>query len=135
MSAGDGSVSTQVKEDIAELGIKAAGVGEAIATSPINFSGRAEKALINLGVDGFKSRKAFDLWGLLAAHPARADLAAHEAELKGLLKELAAPGLKLDEGIEAQKTAHHRFARRDRSGRLQISARRRQRRTAERDQP
>ena len=29
---------------------------------------------------------------------------AHEAELKGLLKELAAPGLKLDEGIEAQKT-------------------------------
>ena len=73
-------------------------------TPPINFSGRAEKALINLGVDGFKSRKAFDLWGLLAAHPARADLAAHEAELKGLLKELAAPGLKLDEGIEAQKT-------------------------------
>ena len=63
-----------------------------------------EKALISLGVDGFKSRKAFDLWGLLAAHPARADLASHEAELKGLLKELAAPGLKLDEGIEAQKT-------------------------------
>ena len=71
---------------------------------PVNFSGRAEKALISLGVDGFKSRKAFDLWGLLAAHPVRADLAAHEAELKGLLKDLAAPGLKLDEGIEAQKT-------------------------------
>ena len=99
---GDGSVSTQVKEEIAELGLKATGAGE--DNSPINFSGRAEKALINLGVDGFKSRKAFDLWGLLAAHPARADLAAHEAELKGLLKELAAPGLKFDEGIEAQKT-------------------------------
>ena len=99
---GDGSVSTQVKEEIAELGLKAAGAGENDA--PINFSGRAEKALINLGVDGFKSRKAFDLWGLFAAHPARADLATHEAELKGLLKELAAPGLKLGEGIEAQKT-------------------------------
>jgi hypothetical protein len=98
----DGSVSTQVKEEIAELGVKAAGTGE--NESPINFSGRVEKALINLGVDGFKSRKAFDLWSLIAAHPARADLAAHEAELKGLLKELAAPGLKLDEGIEAQKT-------------------------------
>ena len=73
-------------------------------TAPVNFSGRVEKALIDLGVDGFKSRKAFDLWGLLAAHPARADLAAHEAELKGLLKELAAPGLKFDEGIDAQKT-------------------------------
>jgi hypothetical protein len=98
---GDGSVSTQVKEEIAELGLKAAGTGE--NDSPINFSGRAEKALINLGVDGFKSRKAFDLWSLLAAHPARADLAAHEAELKDLLKELAAPGLKLEEGLEAQK--------------------------------
>ncbi|MGB7976202.1 MAG: hypothetical protein WCF81_18075 [Roseiarcus sp.] len=104
--AGDGSVSTQVKEDIAELGLKAvgSGEGEGDAAAPINFSGRADKALISLGVEGFKSRKAFDLWGLLAAHPARADLAAHEAELKGLLKELAAPGLKLDEGIEAQKT-------------------------------
>ena len=100
--AGDGSVSTQVKEDIAEIGLKVVGAGE--NETPINFSGRADKALISLGVDGFKSRKAFDLWGLLAAHPARADLATHEAELKGLLKELAAPGLKLDEGIEAQKT-------------------------------
>ena len=99
---GDGSVSTQVKEEIAELGLKAVGGGDNEA--PINFSGRAEKALISLGVDGFKSRKAFDLWGLLAAHPARADLASHEAELKSLLKDLAAPGLKLDEGIEAQKT-------------------------------
>jgi hypothetical protein len=99
---GDGSVSTQLKEEIAELGVKAVGGGD--NETPINFSGRAEKALISLGVDGFKSRKAFDLWGLLAAHPARADLAPHEAELKGLLKELAAPGLKLDEGIEAQKT-------------------------------
>ena len=100
--AGDGSVSTQVKEEVAELGLKAVGSGE--NDSPINFSGRAEKALITFGVDGFKSRKAFDLWGLVAAHPERADLAAHEAEFKGLLKGLAAPGLKLEEGIEAQKT-------------------------------
>jgi hypothetical protein len=98
----DGSVSTQVKEEIAELGLKAAGTGE--NESPINFSGRVEKALINLSVDGFKSRKAFDLWGLIAAHPTRADLASHEPELKGLLKDLAAPGLKVNEGIEAQKT-------------------------------
>jgi hypothetical protein len=97
----DGSVSTEVKEEIAELGLKAAGTSENDA--PLNFSGRVEKALINLGVDGFKSRKAFDLWSLVAAHPARADLASHETELKGLLKELAAPGLKLDEGLEAQK--------------------------------
>jgi hypothetical protein len=98
----DNSVSTLLTEDIADIGLKAAGAGE--DDSPINFSARAEKALINLGVDGFKSRKAFDLWSLLAAHPGRADLAAHEAELKALLKELAAPGLKVDEGMEAHKT-------------------------------
>lgn len=98
----DNSVSTAAKEDIADIGLKATGTGADDAA--VNFSARVEKALINLGVDGFKSRKAFDLWSLLAAHPARADLATHEAELKGLLKELAAPGLKFNEGIEAQKT-------------------------------
>jgi len=100
--AGDGAVSTQVKEEIADIALKATGASE--KDSPINFSARAEKALVDLSVDGFKSRKAFDLWGLIAAHPTRAALAAHEAEFKGLLKELAAPGLKLEEGLEAQKT-------------------------------
>jgi hypothetical protein len=99
---GDGSVSSVVKEDILDIGLKATGVGENDA--PVNISGRADRALIDIGVDGFKSRKAFDLWGLLATHSTRADLAAHEAELKGLLRELAAPGLKFAEGIEAQKT-------------------------------
>ena len=98
---GDGSISTLVKEDIADIGLKASGVGENDA--PINFSGRMDKALISVALDGFKSRKAFDLWGLVAAHPTRADLADHEAELKSLLKELAAPGLKIAEGVEAQK--------------------------------
>jgi hypothetical protein len=97
----DNSGSTLVKEEIADIGLKATGVGEDDAS--VNFSARAEKALIDVGVDGFKSRKAFDLWGLVAAHPARADLASHETELKGLLKELTAPGLKFVEGIEAQK--------------------------------
>ena len=100
--AADGSVSTQVKEEIADIAFKAAGTGESDA--PVNISARVEKALVSLGVDGFKSRKAFDLWALIAAHPTRADLAAHEGELKGLLKELAAPGLKLEEGLEARKT-------------------------------
>jgi hypothetical protein len=100
-TVGDGSVSTLVKEDIFDIGFKATGIGRNDA--PVNISGRSDRALIDVGVDGFKSRKAFDLWGLLASHPSRADLAAHEAELKGLLKELAAPGLKFAEGIEAQK--------------------------------
>jgi hypothetical protein len=100
--AGDGAVSTVVKEDISDVGFEANRVGTNDA--PANVSGRSDKALIDVGVAGFRSRKAFDLWGLLASHPSRVDLAAHEAELKGLLRELAAPGLKFVEGIEAQKT-------------------------------
>jgi hypothetical protein len=98
---GDGSVSTQVKEDIADVNLNATGVGR--SDVPVNFGARVDRALISIGLDGFKSRKAFDLWGLIAAHPTRADLADHEADLKALLKELAAPGLKIVEGIEAQK--------------------------------
>ena len=90
-----------MKEDISDVAFKATGVGK--NDVPVNVSGRSDKALIDVGVDGFKSRKAFDLWGLLASHPSRADLAGHEAELKGLLRELATPGLKFAEGIEAQK--------------------------------
>ena len=101
-TVGDLSVSTLVKEDISDIGFKATEVGNIDA--PVNISGRSDRALIELGLDGFKSRRAFDLWGLLASHPTRADLAPHEAELKGLLRELAAPGLKFTEGVEAQKT-------------------------------
>jgi hypothetical protein len=96
------SVSTQVKGDIAGVGFKVAGVRESGA--PVNVSGQSEKALIDVSLAGFKSRKAFELWGLLASHPARADLAAHGEELKGLLRELVAPGFKFAEGFEAQKT-------------------------------
>ncbi|HEY6732497.1 MAG TPA: hypothetical protein VI256_01670, partial [Roseiarcus sp.] len=39
---GDGSVSTQVKEEIAELGLKAAGAGDGENESPVNFRGRAD---------------------------------------------------------------------------------------------
>ncbi len=99
---GDASVSTVVTEDISDIGFKADGVGNDDA--PVNISGRSDKALIDIGLEGFKSRKAFDLWGLLATHQERADLAAHEGELKGLLRELVAPGLKFAEGIEARKT-------------------------------
>jgi hypothetical protein len=101
--AGDGlSVSTQVKGDIAGVGFKVTGVRD--SNAPINVSGQSEKALIDVSLSGFKSRKALELWGLLASHLERADLAAHEGELKGLLGELFAPGLKFAEGFEAQKT-------------------------------
>ena len=98
----EGSVSTLVKENLSDVAFNAAGIQKDDA--PFDISGRIDTALIEVGVDGFKSRKAFDLWSLLASHRSRIDLAAHQAELKGLLRELAAPGLEFAEGIDAQKT-------------------------------
>ncbi len=95
----DGAVSTAVKDEIDDIGLKVAAVGQ--DGKPVNVSGRVEKAAFSIGADGLKPRKVFDLWGLLTAH--RADLVQHEAELKGLLKDIAAPGGKLAEGGEASK--------------------------------
>ena len=96
-----GAISSKAKEEIADIAVKISGPGE--GTTPVNVSGRVGKANIHVEVEGLKSRKAFELWDLLAGHGARGDLAAHEAELKGLLKELAAPGFSFGEGLEAQK--------------------------------
>lgn len=98
----DGSVSTTGKEQIAGIAATARGFGE--KNEPINWSARIDKALIDVGVDGLMSRKAFDLWSVVASHPARAELVGHETEIKGLLKEIARPGLKIAERIEAQRT-------------------------------
>jgi hypothetical protein len=98
---GGGAVSSKGTEEVADIAVKIAGPGE--GTTPVNVSGRVDKAKIHVEVEGLKSRKAFELWELLAGHRARGDLAAHEAELKGLLKQLAAPGLSFGEGLEAQK--------------------------------
>ncbi|MBV9287940.1 MAG: hypothetical protein JO288_08970, partial [Hyphomicrobiales bacterium] len=98
----DGSVSTAVKEVIADIAATAKGFGE--KDQPINWSARIDKALIDLGVDGLRSRKAFDLWSLIASHPGHGELVGHESEIKGLLKDIARPGLKIAERVEAQRT-------------------------------
>ncbi len=95
----DQTVSTAVKEEIDEVAFKFS--SPAKDGAPVSASGRFDKVAFHLGADGLKTLKVFDLASLLSAH--RADLAAHEAELKGLLKDLAAPGLKLAEGGEASK--------------------------------
>ncbi len=95
----DKTVSTSIKDEINDIAFKISGTAE--DGKPVNASGRLDKAALHVGADGLKTRKAFDLATLLSAH--RADLAAHEAELKSLLKELAAPGLKLAEGGEITK--------------------------------
>ena len=95
----DGSVSTAIKEEVSDIDVKAAMAGK--QGDPANVSAQIEKAAFNVGADGLKSRKLFDLWMLVAV--GRDQLASREAELKGLLREIAAPGLKFAEGGEATK--------------------------------
>lgn len=95
----DGSVSSAVKDEINDIGVKVTQSGGDM--TPPSVSARLGEAVFHIGVDGLKSRKVFDLWSLLAAH--RADIALHEKELKDLLKAILAPGLRLAEGGEAVK--------------------------------
>jgi hypothetical protein len=95
----DGSVSSTAKEDIDDIAFKVASTDK--DGKSVSSSGRVDKAVFNIGVDGLKSRKLFDLLTLLSVH--RADLAQHEAEVKDLMRPLAAPGVKFVEGGEASK--------------------------------
>jgi hypothetical protein len=95
----DGTVSSTVKDQIEDIGLKATATSE--DKKPMAVSAHLDRAAFNIGVDGLKSRKVFDLWSLLAAH--RVDIAQHEPELKDLLRAVVAPGLKLAEGGEATK--------------------------------
>jgi hypothetical protein len=95
----DGSVSSTAKEDVHDIAFKVSGTDK--AGKSVGASGRMGAATFNIGVDGLKSRKLFDLVALISAH--RDDLAAHEGELKDALRPLAAPGLRFVEGGEASK--------------------------------
>ncbi len=95
----DGSVSSTAKEEIHDIAFKVSGTDK--GGKPIGASGRIGDAAFNVGVDGLKSRKLFDLVIFLSAH--RDDLAAHEGELKDALRPLASPGLRFVEGGEASK--------------------------------
>lgn len=95
----DGTVSSTAKEDIRDIAFKVSGTDK--EGKPVGVSGRIGDTAFNVGVDGLKSRKLFDLVALISAH--RDDLAAHQGELKEALKPLAAPGLRLMEGGQASK--------------------------------
>ena len=92
-------MSSTIKEEIADIAFKFSSTDK--DGKSVSSSGRIDKTAFNVGVDGLKSKKLFDLISLMSAH--RADLAGHESELKDLLRPLAAPGLRFVEGGEATK--------------------------------
>lgn len=95
----DQSLSTTVKEEVGGVDFKFAAAAK--DSDPATASGEIERIALNVGADGLKSERLFALWKLLAAP--RAKLPEHEAELKAILRDLAAPGLKFVEGVEASK--------------------------------
>ncbi len=103
----EGSVSSVMQESLADLAAAftvTPGAAKAGADAkPVNVAAHAEKAQIDVTLDGLKSRAALDLWAFLVAHPSRPKLAANEAALKTLLTNVLASQLKLDENIGLQK--------------------------------
>ncbi len=106
-TANDGSVSSQVQESLGDFAAAFSvtpGAAKADADAKrVDVAAHADKALIEVALDGLKSRAALDLWAFLVAHPSRAEMAADEAALKTLLTNALAGQLKLDEDIGLQK--------------------------------
>jgi len=95
----DQSLSTTVREEVGDIDLKFAAVAK--GREPMTASGRIEKISFNVGADGVKPTRILALWKLLSAP--RATLRERETELKGVLRDLAAPSLKFVEGVEASK--------------------------------
>ena len=88
--------------------------GMALPTSASKRPGSAKTTLRSISAPGRKGRvisvgvdvsraAGRSISGASLGSPSALQLTGHEAELKGLLKDLAAPGLKFDERIEARE--------------------------------
>ena len=98
----DDSVSTAAKEDIADIGLKATGDRRRRRCGQFQREG-------GKGADQSWRRRLQEPQGLRSLGPSCGAPGARRPRrprsgAQGLLKDLAAPGLKFDEGIEAQKT-------------------------------
>ncbi len=108
-AAADGSVSSDVQESIADLAaafsVTPGGANADPDAKPINIAAHADKANIDVTLDGLKSRAALDLWAFLVAHPSRPEMAANEAALKTLLTNVLAGQLRANETFWLQRIA------------------------------
>ncbi len=95
--ADDGAMATDIAETFGAIMVKVAAAPKG-AAAPMAFSAKAQGGDVKVGLQGILPATALGLWRLVAANPQRAQMAAHESELKALLSELAsrAVGLKED---------------------------------------
>lgn len=98
--SGDGAVSSTAKDSFSDVGFRVSG-GSKDGQDPVSLDGRFDSVAFNVGFDGLKTRKLFDAWSLISAN--RDNLEPRAGELKSLLHDIAAPGLKLAEGAEGSK--------------------------------
>jgi hypothetical protein len=98
-ASANGAVSSTAKKAISDVGLKIK--GQTKDERPVDMDGHFDSLAFNVGFDGLKTRKLFDAWSLVSANPD--NLAPHADALKGLLHEIAAPGVKLAEGAEGTK--------------------------------
>lgn len=94
-----GAVSSTARETISDIAVKVAAASQDHA--PVDLDGRFDSAAFDFGFEGLRTRKVFDAWTLVSAN--RGNLGPHADALKGLLREIAAPGLKFLEGATLSK--------------------------------
>ena len=101
-AADDGAMTTEVNEAFGAITIKVAAAPKG-QTAPMAFSARAQGGNVKVALQGILPATALGLWRLVAANPQRAQMAAHEAELKALLTELASRAVGLNENFAFDK--------------------------------
>jgi len=96
----------ELKFDVDPKAIKAAKTNAGAAATdaqPFSVDVKTGQVSADVKFDGLKTHPLLDLWGFLAAHPSRAELAANEAALKTLLAAALANPVKLDESATVDR--------------------------------
>jgi hypothetical protein len=102
----DGAVSTAIHEDLADIAaaftVTPGGANPKPDAKPINAAMRADKASVDVALNGMKMHPLLDLWAFAVAHPSRPELAANEAAFKDLLRAAIPATFKLGETFALQ---------------------------------
>ncbi|HXW19241.1 MAG TPA: hypothetical protein VEK35_01920 [Roseiarcus sp.] len=103
-AAGGGGLDVVVHEDVNDLSFSATSKkGDAGGASPPPVNSRATLLVADIKLANLRARQLLDLWAFLVAHQTRADVAAHQDELKAKLMTLLPVADAIDENFSAQK--------------------------------
>jgi Uncharacterized protein conserved in bacteria (DUF2125) len=103
-AAAGGGLDAVFHEDLNDIALTVTSKkSEAGGASPAPVNIRLTPLVVDIKADNLRARQLLDLWAFLVAHQTRADLAAHQDELKAKLTALLPVADKIEESFAAQK--------------------------------